>query len=153
MSSRLPFVQCAQIGHDRSSSMITSFSNTPSSASSLAVATAEPELVLLNTMTATPIRQSSTPSVITNLHLSHSLLVSGSADGYIRTHDMRTAMVKEEGSAPAHSSGIQGLVSSGNFVYSIGWGMRFGPHSRRCSPSKAFTKSLASSTGSVRESL
>ncbi|KZS98990.1 cysteine proteinase [Sistotremastrum niveocremeum HHB9708] len=108
----------------RSSNMITSFSNTPSSASSLAVATAEPELVLLNTMTATPIRQASTPSVITNLHLSHSLLVSGSADGYIRTHDMRTAMIKEEGSAPAHASGIQGLVSSGNFVYSIGWGMR-----------------------------
>lgn len=84
---------------------------------------------MLNTTTGSPIRTLSAPAELTHLHFSHSLLISGSADGYLRTHDVRTTMRRDDGasgehSVKAHLGGVQGLDSAGNFVYSIGWGLR-----------------------------
>lgn len=84
---------------------------------------------MLNTTLGSPIRTLPAPSQITHLHFSYSLVLSGSVDGYIRTHDVRTSMRREDGAAGEHSvkahlGGLQGLDAVGNFVYSIGWGLR-----------------------------
>lgn len=57
---------------------------------------------------------------------SHTFLLSGSADGYIRTHDVRIGKKGDfsESSVKAHMKGVQGLEVSGNLVFSIGWGIR-----------------------------
>lgn len=56
------------------------------------------------------------------------MLISGSMDGYIRTHDVRVGKKSSgdfsESSVKAHMKGIQGLETSGNLVFSIGWGVR-----------------------------
>lgn len=84
---------------------------------------------MLNTTLGTAIRTLPAVSQITHLHFSHSLLLSGSADGFIRTHDVRTSMRKEDGasgehSVKAHLGGLLSLDAVGNFVYSIGWSFR-----------------------------
>ncbi|KAH9934990.1 uncharacterized protein B0H18DRAFT_979313 [Fomitopsis serialis] len=54
-------------------------------------------------------------------------LVSGSSDGFLRLHDPRNAMWHEgNNSVRAHTGGIQGLESSGNYIYTIGLGTRQG---------------------------
>lgn len=72
-------------------------------------------------------RQASTMSMITHLQFTHSFLLSGSSDGYLYTHDPRTGLRKEDGESlvKAHVSGIQGLQCSGNFAFTIGWGLRW----------------------------
>ncbi|KAF8078063.1 ubiquitin carboxyl-terminal hydrolase-domain-containing protein [Lyophyllum atratum] len=107
-------------------SNITNFSNTPNS-NVVAVSTADMELQYINSMTGTTIRQTTTPSVITQLQSSHSMLLSGSVDGYLRTHDIRASSSRPGGAeslVKAHSHGIQGLEATGNFVFTIGLGER-----------------------------
>ena len=106
---------------------ITTFSGTLSSSKTLAVSTATPEIVLLNTATGSVTRQAPVPSIIQQLHFTHTFLLSGDSDGYLRCHDHRTGLRRENGSesvVKAHASEIQGLQSSGNYVYTIGWGLR-----------------------------
>ncbi|KAI0261046.1 ubiquitin carboxyl-terminal hydrolase-domain-containing protein [Gloeopeniophorella convolvens] len=82
---------------------------------------------MLNSTTGSMIRQAHAFSVIRQLHFSHSYLLSGGADGYLGCHDPRTGLRREgaaENTVKAHASEIQGLQSSGNYAYTIGWGLR-----------------------------
>ncbi|KAA1471282.1 PAB-dependent poly-A-specific ribonuclease subunit PAN2 [Dentipellis sp. KUC8613] len=111
----------------RSPANVTTFSNINSTTKTLAAATSTPELVLLNSITGTVVRQTPLLSLTTQLHFSHTYLLSGSSDGYVRCHDPRTGLRREggaESSVKAHASEIQGLQSSGNYLYTIGWGLR-----------------------------
>jgi hypothetical protein len=107
--------------------MVTTFSSESNSSQAIAVATSAPELLLVSSINGTILREAAPPpSLITQLQFSHSLLFSGSADGYFRTHDPRTGLRKETGESnvQAHLSGIQMMQVSGNFVFTIGWGLR-----------------------------
>ncbi|KAG6814297.1 hypothetical protein H0H92_013422 [Tricholoma furcatifolium] len=70
-------------------SNITTFSNT-SNSNVVAASTADMELLYINSITGVTLRQTTTPSVINHLQASHTLLLSGSSDGYLRTHDPRS---------------------------------------------------------------
>ncbi|KAF7305131.1 PAN2-PAN3 deadenylation complex catalytic subunit PAN2 [Mycena kentingensis (nom. inval.)] len=101
------------------------FSNVSSASSSvLAASTTNSELLLVANGTGEILRQAPAPSLITHLEFSHSLILSGCADGNVRTHDPRTGVNKPEGQFMAHYAGIQGLQTVGNFVYTIGLGIR-----------------------------
>jgi hypothetical protein len=105
----------------------TSFSNASGTTRGLAVGTDAHELIYLNELTGDVIRRTTVPGIINQLHFSHSLLLAGSSDGYIRSYDIRNASSStnsSENSVYAHAGGVQGLQSSGNYVYSIGWGYR-----------------------------
>ena len=105
----------------------TSFSNASGTGRGLAVATDAQELIYLNELTGDVIRRTNVSGIINQLHFSHSLLLAGSSDGYIRSYDPRNLSRRAdsaENSAYAHAGGVQGLQSSGNYVYSIGWGYR-----------------------------
>ncbi|KAF9234026.1 ubiquitin carboxyl-terminal hydrolase-domain-containing protein [Melanogaster broomeanus] len=107
---------------------VTAMSGSTFSPNLVAAATSTPEIVLLNSMTGSVLRQASVPSHITNLQFSHSTLLSASADGYVRAHDPRTGVRGEnsDGSVHAHSSGVQDLQATGNFFFTIGWSLRRG---------------------------
>jgi PAB-dependent poly(A)-specific ribonuclease subunit 2 len=84
-------------------------------------------MVLLSSMTGSIIRQVKTISPLTHLELSHSILLSGSSDGYLRVHDPRTGMGRTgaaENLVKAHSNSIEGIQTVGNFVFTIGMGER-----------------------------
>lgn len=106
----------------RHSSTIASFSNTTNS-HIIAASTSNMELLYINSTTGSISRQVPTPSVITHLEPSHSMLLSGSADGYLRTHDYRANTNRSggaEGLVRAHSNGIQGLQTAGHYAFTIG---------------------------------
>lgn len=77
-------------------------------------------------MTGNPVRVASSSSVATHLQFSHSTLLAASADGYVRVHDPRTGLLRENGenSVLAHTSGVQDLQVSGNYFYTVGWSVR-----------------------------
>ncbi|KAJ6546999.1 ubiquitin carboxyl-terminal hydrolase-domain-containing protein [Mycena capillaripes] len=102
---------------------LTTFSNTSMASPVLAASSTSSELLLLNSMTGSILRQASTPSLISHLEFSHSAILSGASDGYIRTHDPRTALNRPESQILAHYSGIQGLQTTGNYVFTIGLGV------------------------------
>lgn len=105
----------------------TSFSNASGTARGLAVATDAQELIYLNELTGDVISRTGVFGVINQLHFSHSLLLAGFSDGYIRSYDIRNPSKSTdsvENSVYAHAGGVQGLQNSGNYVYSIGWGYR-----------------------------
>ncbi|KAF8274229.1 PAB-dependent poly-A-specific ribonuclease subunit PAN2 [Lactarius quietus] len=94
---------------------VTTFSGTLSSSKTLAVSISAPEIVLLNTATGSVTRQAPVPSIIQQLHFTHTFLLSGDSDGYLRCHDHRTGLRRENGSesvVKAHASEMQGLQSS-----------------------------------------
>ncbi|KAJ7724179.1 ubiquitin carboxyl-terminal hydrolase-domain-containing protein [Mycena maculata] len=103
---------------------LTTFSNASTASPVLAAASTGSELLLLNSMTGSILRQAPSPSLITHLEFSHSAILSGASDGYVRTHDPRTALNRAESQIMAHYSGIQGLQTTGNFVFTIGLGVR-----------------------------
>ncbi|EJD06087.1 uncharacterized protein FOMMEDRAFT_78690 [Fomitiporia mediterranea MF3/22] len=107
---------------------VTTFSNAISASPNIAISTGIPELALINSSTGALVRQWPAPSLLTHLVSSHTLLLSGSGDGYIRTHDIRIGPKGDFGelSVKAHTKGVQGLEVSGNLVFSIGWGVRQG---------------------------
>jgi PAB-dependent poly(A)-specific ribonuclease subunit 2 len=85
------------------------------------------EFLVMNTKTGTVGRQMPCPPQVVNLHVSHSLVFSGSSDGLLRTHDLRGSMKRNSGtelSVRAHQGSIQAIESSGNWVYTIGWTIR-----------------------------
>lgn len=105
---------------------ITTFSNA-SHSHFLAAATTNLELLFLNSMTGSVVRQVPTTSVITQLQFSHSVLLSGSSDGFLRVHDPRTGMGRAgaaESVIKSHTGSIQGLQTIGNFAFTIGMGER-----------------------------
>jgi PAB-dependent poly(A)-specific ribonuclease subunit 2 len=75
------------------------------------------------------IRTFPAPAMIAHLRSSHSMLLSGGSDGYLRTHDLRLGPRADhdtsESSVLAHVGGISGLEVSGNCAVTIGWGMRY----------------------------
>ncbi|KAE9386325.1 PAB-dependent poly(A)-specific ribonuclease subunit PAN2 [Gymnopus androsaceus JB14] len=98
-----------------------------SSSTITAVSTSGSELLLVNAMTGSLSRQATTPSIVTHLEFSHNILLSGSADGYVRAYDPRTGIARNGGSesmVKAHYGGIQGLQTVGNFVFTIGMSLR-----------------------------
>lgn len=103
------------------------FSNTSHSSHFLATATTNLELLFLNSMTGGVVRQVPTTSVVTQLQFSHSMLLSGSSDGFLRVHDPRTGMGRASGAESvikSHVGSIQGLQTIGNFAFTIGMGER-----------------------------
>lgn len=105
----------------------TSFSGASGTTRGLAVATDAQELIHLNELTGDVTHRTSVSGIINQLHFSHSLLLAGLSDGYIRSYDIRNPSRRAdsaENSVYAHAGGVQGLQSSGNYVYSIGWGYR-----------------------------
>ncbi|KAG9318200.1 ubiquitin carboxyl-terminal hydrolase-domain-containing protein [Chiua virens] len=78
---------------------VSAMSPSAFSSNIVAAATTAPELVLLNAITGSLLRQAPVSSHITHLHFSHSALLCASADGYVRTHDPRTALRRESGDA------------------------------------------------------
>ncbi|KAF7294679.1 PAN2-PAN3 deadenylation complex catalytic subunit PAN2 [Mycena indigotica] len=108
----------------RSPPTLHTFSNVSSASSVLAASSTNSELLLMNSMTGNILRQAPTPSLITHLEFSHSAILSGGADGSVRTHDSRTAINKPEGQFIAHYAGIQGLQTNGNLVFTIGLSIR-----------------------------
>lgn len=86
------------------------------------------ELLVLNTTNGTVTRTIPCPPQVVHLHASHSLLLSGSSDGLLRTHDLRTPMKRTfgsgENSVRAHQGSIQAIESSSNWIYTIGWSSR-----------------------------
>ncbi|KAI0329853.1 hypothetical protein GY45DRAFT_1324455 [Cubamyces sp. BRFM 1775] len=109
---------------------IATFSNKPSNSSAVAVATAAPELLLLNTQNGAVVRRTPAPALLTHLHYtaSQTYFVSGDADGWIRLHDPRdlTSRSFASNSVKAHISGIQGIETSSTLLYTIGLGVRQG---------------------------
>lgn len=106
---------------------ITTFSNASSHSHFLAAATTNLELLFLNSMTGSVVRQVPTTSVLTQLQFSHSVLLSGSSDGFLRVHDPRTGMGRAgaaESVIKSHTGSIQGLQTIGNFAFTIGMGER-----------------------------
>ncbi|KAH7927078.1 PAB-dependent poly(A)-specific ribonuclease subunit PAN2 [Leucogyrophana mollusca] len=112
----------------RPSSTVTAFSATTYSSNTIAASTTLPDIYLLNSMTGNATRQAPTSSVVTHLQFSHSALLSASVDGFVRAHDPRTGLRRENGenSVQAHTSGVQDLQSSGNYFFTIGWSIRRG---------------------------
>ncbi|KAF9532295.1 ubiquitin carboxyl-terminal hydrolase-domain-containing protein [Crepidotus variabilis] len=113
----------------RPSADILTFSNAPPSSTGLAVSLISLEIGFVSLMTGTMIRQVQTSSLLTQLELSHSALISGSSDGYIRIHDPRTGMARSGGAenlAKAHPRSLQGLQVAGNLIFTIGMGERQG---------------------------
>lgn len=108
----------------RSPTAVTTFSDAINSSHSLALSTAGLEMQFLNSMTGTVVRQVPTSSVMTHLQFSPTALISGSADGYIRIHDPRTGMARSGGGehkvVKAHQCSIQGLQTTGNYIFTIG---------------------------------
>ncbi|KAF5381095.1 hypothetical protein D9615_003865 [Tricholomella constricta] len=110
----------------RHTTNISTFSNTPNT-NVVAASTVDMELLYINSVTGTTIRHISTPSMITHIQSSPSMLLSGSLDGYLRTHDTRASSSRAGGAeslVKAHSSGFQGLETTGNFAFTIGLGER-----------------------------
>ncbi|KAF9567565.1 hypothetical protein CPC08DRAFT_703099 [Agrocybe pediades] len=106
---------------------VVTFSNTPSASSFLVASLDTLEMVFLSPATGAAIRKVSTTAILTELHLSHSMIISGSADGYVRVHDPRTGMGRttaSENFVKAHARSVQALETSGNFVFTIGMGER-----------------------------
>lgn len=64
--------------------------------------------------------------MINYLQYSQTCLLAASADGTLCVLDDRNGRRREAGesSVKAHYNGIQGMQHSGNFVYTIGWGLR-----------------------------
>ncbi|KZT11602.1 cysteine proteinase [Laetiporus sulphureus 93-53] len=110
----------------RSHVPITACSANTFTTSILAVGTAAPELLMVNAHTGDIIRRSQAPSVFTHLQWAMTFIVSGSSDGFLRTHDPRNAMGSNTSSVKAHASAIQGLEVNGCYAYTIGMGTRQG---------------------------
>jgi len=107
----------------RSNVSVTAMSCNTTSMFGLANAT--PELMILNSHTGSVVQRSPVSAVLTHLLYPSTHLVSGSSDGFLRLHDPRNAMWHEgNNSVRAHTGGIQGLESSGNYIYTIGLGTR-----------------------------
>lgn len=104
---------------------LTTFCNSPGSTSTLVVGSTGGELTVLNATTGDIIRQVTSSARVTRLESSSDCVLSGSADGYVRTHDIRASLRRTESQVKAHQGVVQGLECNGNWVYTIGLGIRY----------------------------
>ncbi|KAH8833946.1 ubiquitin carboxyl-terminal hydrolase-domain-containing protein [Flagelloscypha sp. PMI_526] len=105
---------------------LTTFCPTTNSMTELAVASVKSDLMLFNDTTGDIVRTVQVPSMVNHLTNSHTLLVSGNSDGCIRAHDPRILSGRPELFTKAHLSSVQGVQITGNYVFTIGLGMRQG---------------------------
>lgn len=103
---------------------MTAFSNNSTSGPVFYASTAAQELLVINSQTGDVVRRTPTVSIYSHLFNSPTVLLSGASDGYIRSHDPRTSS-STINAVLAHASGIQGLLASGSFIFSIGLGIRY----------------------------
>ncbi|KAI0811211.1 PAB-dependent poly-A-specific ribonuclease subunit PAN2 [Irpex lacteus] len=108
----------------RTPNAVTAFSSNASTGSVFYACTASQEFFAINSQTGDVIRRSPTVSIYSHLVNGTNVVLSGGSDGYIRSHDPRTSTTVN--AVQAHGSGIQGLLTSGNFICSIGLGVRQG---------------------------
>lgn len=107
----------------RTTNTVTAFSNNSSNGPVFFACTSGQELVAINSQTGDLVRKSPAVSIYTHLVNGQNVLLSGASDGYIRSHDPRTSSTTVN-AIQAHGSGIQGLLTSGSFIFTIGLGMR-----------------------------
>ncbi|KAH7107329.1 ubiquitin carboxyl-terminal hydrolase-domain-containing protein [Auriculariales sp. MPI-PUGE-AT-0066] len=106
---------------------VLTFCPASSSATTLIAATTAPEFVVLNASTGQVMRSVSSPAHLVTLAPSPSAVISGSSDGQIRVHDIRASSTVA--SVKAHVGGVQSVLASGSYAFSIGWAIRQGrPH-------------------------
>ncbi|OCH89095.1 PAB-dependent poly-A-specific ribonuclease subunit PAN2 [Obba rivulosa] len=106
---------------------ITTFSNNLHN-SSFAASTTSPELLIINAVTGNVTQRERVLSLLTHLHYdtTHGVLLTGSGDGELSYSDHRSRLRQQVKPVKAHTSGIQGLQASGNYVYTIGLSTRQG---------------------------
>ncbi|KAG8743574.1 poly(A)-specific ribonuclease [Ceratobasidium sp. 414] len=113
-----------------SQEQLSTFSHHPTIPNSFVVASSTPSshtFHIINAVTGASMRHVQSPSHISHLAHVHTLLVSGSVDGMLRTHDFRARGREDsaaENSCIAHTGGIQALETSGQYILTAGWGMR-----------------------------
>ncbi|CUA74901.1 PAB-dependent poly(A)-specific ribonuclease subunit 2 [Rhizoctonia solani] len=82
---------------------------------------------IVNAISGASLRRVSSPFNVSHLAHVGTLLVSGTVDGMLRTHDFRTRGREDtaaESSCIAHTGGIQALEAAGNYIFTAGWGIR-----------------------------
>ncbi|KEP53440.1 PAB-dependent poly(A)-specific ribonuclease subunit PAN2 [Rhizoctonia solani 123E] len=82
---------------------------------------------IVNAITGASLRRVTSPFNVSHLTHVGTLLVSGTVDGMLRTHDFRTRGREDtasENSCIAHTGGIQALEAAGNYIFTAGWGIR-----------------------------
>jgi PAB-dependent poly(A)-specific ribonuclease subunit 2 len=113
---------------------VYTFTPTSSPTSSTLVSLSSTEILLLNTTnpTVSTVRQANTVSLVSHLVNNpayNALALAGCADGFIRSYDTRTTLLRSSTSSAAHTGGVSCIATRGNYVYSTGWGLRSGrPH-------------------------
>ncbi|KAG8769786.1 poly(A)-specific ribonuclease [Ceratobasidium sp. 428] len=113
-----------------SQEQLSTFSHHPTIPNTFVVASSTPSshnFHIINAVTGASMRNVQSPSHISHLAHVHTLLVSGSVDGMLRTHDFRARGREDsasENSCIAHTGGIQALETSGQYILTAGWGMR-----------------------------
>ena len=107
----------------RSSNAITAFSNNATHGPVFFACSSAQELLAINSQTGDLVRKSSATSIYSHLVCAPNMLLTGSSDGFVRTIDPRTSIATGH-AVQGHPNGIAGLQASGNFVYTIGLGMR-----------------------------
>ncbi|KAI0703544.1 PAB-dependent poly-A-specific ribonuclease subunit PAN2 [Cytidiella melzeri] len=108
----------------RNTTAVTAFSSNAATGSIFFACTAGQEFLNINSQTGDVLRKSPAVSIYSHLVNGTNVVLSGGSDGYIRSHDPRTSSTVSV--IQAHASGVQGLQTSGNFIYSIGLGLRQG---------------------------
>ncbi|QRV85967.1 PAB-dependent poly(A)-specific ribonuclease subunit PAN2 [Ceratobasidium sp. AG-Ba] len=109
---------------------LSTFSHHPTIPNTFVVASSTPSshnFNIVNAVTGASMRHVQSPSHVSHLAHIHTLLVSGSVDGVLRTHDFRARGREEsasENSCIAHTGGIQALETSGQYILTAGWGIR-----------------------------
>ncbi|KAB5596531.1 PAB-dependent poly(A)-specific ribonuclease subunit PAN2 [Ceratobasidium theobromae] len=108
---------------------LTTFTHHPTIPNTFVVSAQAPSNTfhIVNAITGASLRRIPSPSHVSHLSYVGTLLVSGSADGMLRTHDFRAKGREEtaaENSCIAHTGGIQALEGGGNYIFTAGWGIR-----------------------------
>ncbi|KAG8714993.1 poly(A)-specific ribonuclease [Ceratobasidium sp. 423] len=108
---------------------LSTFTHHPTIPNTFVVAAQSPSsgFHIVNTVSGASLRRVSSPFNVSHLAHVGTLLVSGTVDGMLRTHDFRTRGREDtaaESSCIAHTGGIQALEAAGNYIFTAGWGIR-----------------------------
>ncbi|KAJ1309756.1 hypothetical protein OPQ81_006521 [Rhizoctonia solani] len=108
---------------------LSTFTHHPTIPNTFVVAAQSPSsgFHIVNAISGASLRRVSSPFNVTHLAHVGTLLVSGTVDGMLRTHDFRTRGREDtaaESSCIAHTGGIQALEAAGNYIFTAGWGTR-----------------------------
>ncbi|CAE6448890.1 unnamed protein product [Rhizoctonia solani] len=108
---------------------LSTFTHHPTIPNTFVVAAQSPSsgFHIVNAVSGASLRRVSSPFNVSHLAHVGTLLVSGTVDGMLRTHDFRTRGREDtaaESSCIAHTGGIQALEAAGNYIFTAGWGIR-----------------------------